>query len=259
MTQLFFKAENFVSDRALPVLNDVGPIVPNLENNSYDHWVFKDSSASLKGVVNGHLLTLQQNAAYMPVFSNSGVTISTAMGNALISDIVDSSDQSITMAAVVKCNTIALSILLGNLVPSNSTTSSGLSGFASGGKTYLTVKPTTLGGPGGISSLACPSNISQTSNFFIAISVDKVTKQGIIFTKQADIETSNETTYTAATYDASLNNHALGNSAYSGQNTLTNLATFAEAIFFNKALNMTELQGLATRSKSRMADRGIIL
>ncbi|MDT1832532.1 hypothetical protein FPK72_24340, partial [Acinetobacter baumannii] len=89
-----------------------------------------------------------------------------------------------------------LAILLGNLVPSNSTTSSGLAGFASAGKGYLTVKPTAAAGSGGISSLTPASGHNQTSNFFIAVSVDKATKKGIIYVQQNSAELTNEAVYT---------------------------------------------------------------
>ncbi|MFX6218408.1 hypothetical protein ABTF55_21660, partial [Acinetobacter baumannii] len=74
-------------------------------------------------------------------------------GNALLSDLNDESSQSLTLCAVVKCSSTVLSILLGNLVPSSSTESSGLGAFASAGKAYLTLKPQAAGGPGGIGSL----------------------------------------------------------------------------------------------------------
>ncbi|EPG6924282.1 hypothetical protein L1S80_003894, partial [Acinetobacter baumannii] len=151
-----------------------------------------------------------------------------------------------------------LAILLGNLVPSDSTTSSGLAGFASAGKGYLTVKSTAAAGSRGISSLALASRHNQTTNFFIAISVDKATKKGIIYVQQNSAELTNEAVYTAPVYESALNNFAFGNNAYTGSNNPANTATFAEAIIFDKALTLDEIKAVATRSKNRMANRGII-
>ncbi|WP_457792486.1 hypothetical protein [Acinetobacter baumannii] len=258
MTQLFFQAKNFVSKRSLPKLSNVDDLLPNLEYEAYGHWVFENTSASLTDKVNKRLLTLQTGATVQPVYSESGVTISTAVGNALVSDLSDTSTQSVTETAVVKCNNTQLAILLGNLVPSNSTTSSGLAGFASAGKGYLTVKTTAAAGSRGISSLALASRHNQTTNFFIAISVDKATKKGIIYVQQNSAELTNEAVYAAPVYESALNNFAFGNNAYTGSNNPANTATFAEAIIFDKALTLDEIKAVATRSKNRMANRGII-
>ncbi|WP_214430054.1 hypothetical protein, partial [Escherichia coli] len=121
-----------------------------------------------------------------------------------------------TSFSCVKSSTISLAILLVNLVPSSSTLSSCLAAFASAGKGYLTVKPATAGGPGAISSLTPPSSIVQTSNFFIATSVDKNTKKGIIYLQQLGVEASNESSYTAVSYESSANKFRIGNVGYTG-------------------------------------------
>ncbi|MDV5202059.1 hypothetical protein [Acinetobacter baumannii] len=256
MTQLFFQAKNFVSKRSLPKLSNVDDLLPNLEYEAYGHWVFENSSASLVDKVNNRLLTLQNGATVQPIYSEAGVTISTAFGNALVSDLSDTSAQSVTLAAVVKCNNTQLAILLGNLEPSSSTTSSGLSAFVSANKAYLTLKPTTAGS-GGIGSLTPASGLNQTTNFFIAVSVDKATKKGIIYVQQNSAELTNEAVYTSAVYESALNNFAVGNNAYSILNAPARTATFAEAVIFNKALILEEIKAVAGRAKSRMDNRGI--
>ncbi|HCU0822834.1 TPA: hypothetical protein OUJ26_001097 [Acinetobacter baumannii] len=256
MPQLFFQAKNFVSKRSLPKLSNVDDLLPNLEYEAYGHWVFENSSASLVDKVNNRLLSLQSGAAYNPVYTPTGVTISTAVGNALVSDLSDTSAQSVTLTSVVKCNNTNLAILLGNLVPSSSTASSGLAAFASAGKGYLTVKPTAASG-GGFSSLAPVSGHIQTSNFFIAISVDKKTKKGIIYIQQNSAELTNEAVYTASVYENALNKFAVGNIAYLLSNNLDNTATFAEAVIFNKALTLADIKAVAGRTKERMKNRGI--
>lgn len=258
MNQIFFKANGFETKRYQPKLSNVEELIPNYEYEAYGHWVFETSSASLVDKVNNKVLTLQSGASYNPVYSTNGVTISTAFGNALVSDLSDTSDQSVTLTAVVRCSNTALAILLGNLVPSTSTTSSGLAAFASAGKGYLTVKPVAANNLSGISSLTPATGHTQTANFFIAISVDKANKKGIVYVKQNAVELTNEATYTAI-YESSVNKYAVGNNSYSTSTTLANTATFAEAVIFNKALNLTEIQAVASRAKERMNNRGISL
>ncbi|HCV3128084.1 TPA: hypothetical protein OV565_002141 [Acinetobacter baumannii] len=253
MSFLFFKTKDFSSAHSLPQLKDVSDLIPQYENNAYGHWLFGGGPSSLVDVVNGRILTLQDGATVQPIYADKTVTLSTAIGNALLTDLVDSSAQSLTLCAVVKCTTTALAILLGNLVPSSSTTSSGLAAFASAGNGYLTVKPVAAGGAG-ISSLTPPSSIVQTSNFFIASSVNKDTKKGIIYLQQLGVESSNESSYTAASYESSANKIGIGNVAYTGS---SNTATYSEAIIFDNALTLAEIQNVALRSKDRMANRNI--
>lgn len=259
MSNLFFKASNFSSSRSLPQLSNVSPLVPDTEGTAYAHWIFNNSASSLVDAVSGKLLTLQGGATVQPTYSDAGVTLSTAYGNALQTDLVDSASQNLTLCAVVKCNVTALSILMGNLVASADVTSAGTGLFASSGKAYLTVKPTVTAAAAtnGISSLTPTANITQTSNFFISASIDKATRKGIIFIKQADIESSNEGLYSATTYEQATKNIAIGNNAYTTSVATANTATFAEAIIFNRALSLSEMKAVASRSASRLANKGI--
>ncbi|MGS8312451.1 hypothetical protein ACU69W_09980 [Acinetobacter baumannii] len=247
------------TDNGFKVLvNDTAATISGISAEN-DKVIIKLSSPPATGasVIVRYALALQSGATVQPIYSESGVTISTAVGNALVSDLIDTSAQSVTLTAVVKCNNTQLAILLGNLVPSNSTTSSGLAGFASAGKGYLTVKPTAAAGSGGISSLTPASGHNQTSNFFIAVSVDKATKKGIIYVQQNSAELTNEAVYTAPVYESALNKFAFGNNAYTGSNAPANTATFAEGVIFDKALTLDEIKAVATRSKDRMKNRGI--
>lgn len=254
MSYLFFKATGFTSSRALPVLQNVEPLIPSLENKAYGHWLFGGNESSLTDVVHNRLLTLQAGATVQPSYAENSVTIPTTIGNALLSDITDGADQSVTLCAVVKCASTSLSVLLGNLVTFDTATSSGLAAFLSANKAYATVKPATANNAGGVASLAAPATITQTANLFIAISVDKVTKKVIIYAQQGAIESSNEATYTSASYAASINKIGVGNVAYVGG---LGAATYSEAIIFDKALSLAEIQEVATRSKERLANRNV--
>ncbi|MFX7792846.1 hypothetical protein ABTK00_20630, partial [Acinetobacter baumannii] len=87
-------------------------------------------------------------------------------------------------------------------------------------------------------------NIVQTNNFFIAVSVDKSTKKGIVYVQQSGAELSNEALYTAESYQSSLNKIAIGNVAYTVSAVS---ATYSEAIIFNKALNLAVIKAVALR------------
>lgn len=254
MSYLFFKATGFASSRNLPQLSGVEPLIPNIENQSYGHWLFGHDASSLIDVVNGRALTLQGGATTQPTYAATSVTIPTTVGNALLSDLIDVSDQSMTLCAVVKCASTALSVLLGNLVTFDTTTSSGLSAFSSANKVYLTVKPTTATNVGGIASLTPAVTITQTSNFFIAASVNKSTKKGIIYVQQAGVESNNEAIYTSGSYQASTNKIGIGNVAYNGG---LGVATYNEAIIFDKALTLDEIKAVAARSKERLSNRNV--
>lgn len=256
MTHLFFKATGFSSSRSLPVLNNVEDLIPKYEADAYGHWLFGGSASSLVDVVNGKQLTLQSGATINPSYTENGVTISTAYGNSLLSDLTDGAAQNLTITAVVKCNNTALAVLLGNLLPTGVTTSSSCGAFVSASKAYATVKP-SVSGSGALNSLTPPDNVTQTSTFFIALSIDKSEKKVIIHLEQGAVDSSNEGTFTA-TYETSLNKIAIGNNAYTTSTSTANTATFNEAIIYNKALSLNEIRAVALRTKSRLSGRGII-
>lgn len=260
MTNLCFQIDGYVSPFAdqLPKVQTEDLIyIEKYEEDAYGHWIFGGNSGSLIDKVNSKALTLAPSATINPTFSETGVTISVAHGNCLLSDLPDSATQNLTMCAVVKCNTTALSILLGNLPDSFNTTVSGVSVFMSANKPYLTVKPTTAQASGnGIQSLTVPNDINQTQNFFIALSLDKTTKRGIIYVNQQNIELSNQSTFSASAYVSSNNELSIGNRAYTASNTASNTASFAEAIIFDKALSLSEMKAVANRAKTRQTKRG---
>ena len=255
MSHLFFKATGFTSSRDLPQLSGVEPLIPNVENKAYAHWLFGGSASSLVDVVNNKQLTLQPGATINPAYSENGVTISTAYGNSLLSDITDAASQNITMIAVVRCNTTSLAVLLGNLLPTGVNTSSSCGAFASAGKAYATVKP-SVSGSGVLNSLTPPASITQTSTFFIAVIVDKVAQKAVIHIEQGAVDSSNEGVF-SSTYETSLNKIAVGNNCYTTSATTSNTATYNEVIIFDRALTLAEIQAVATRSKERLANRNV--
>lgn len=256
MADLLFQTD-FVSSRTdLPKVQNIEDIiyVETFESDAYDHWLFGKDSSSLVGKVHGRQLTLQAGATVQPSYGASYVVIGGKNGNAFLTDLVDSATQSLTLSAVVKTTDSTLVILMGNLVPTGYTLASGCGIFASMEKGYVTVKPLTSVGTGGANSITPNNDIDQFDYFFIAASINKTTKTVIIYTERLGVGASNQTIW-ASNYEASPNKIAVGNGFYSSSTTGT--LNFAEAIVFDKALNLSDLQGLAKRSKPRMKNRGI--
>lgn len=254
MTQLFFRAQSFVSGRATVQLQKVEPLVQVLENDAYGHWIFSENSSSLTDKVNNRNLTVQSGASVVPAFTYNSMSLSLESGNSLITTLTDTSNQSFTLCAVVKVTGDGLRILLGNLVPSSSVVYSGSGAFVSSNKGFVTVKP-SIASPAsvnGVSSLELSDIPNQTEYFFIAMSVNKISKKAIIYVLQ-NSEHFAEKAYTASSYDNS-NKLAIGNAFYSGA---SGSASYAEAIIYDKALTVDQIKAVAMRSKDRMSDRNI--
>lgn len=256
MRNLFFKTKNFASNRTLPKLSNVRSLIQEYEKTAYAHWVFGTDSSSFTDKVNGKNLTLQGSATVNPSFIDNALVLSNQLGNALLTDFVDTSSQNLTMSAVVKATNASLNILFGNLVQSSSTGTSGLGGFVTSNLGYLTLKPTSaIAGTTGVNSLTTGSQINQQQYFFIAMSVDKITNTTILYVKQNSVSGGISKTYTTA-YETSMNPIAIGNSVYQSGSTVGDIY-IAESILYSKALDLTELEALANSATQRMSDRGI--
>lgn len=254
MSYLFFKAAGFTSSRDLPQLSGVEPLILNLENKAYGHWLFGGGAQSLADKVNSRALTPISGATVAPVYIANAVNLSSAIKNGLLSGLQDTASQDVTMCAVVKVPNIAVTTVLGNLVVSGDTTTSGAGIFVLSNKVYVSVKPTT-GAPvsGGVNSLSPDMTIDYAKPFFIAFSLNKALKKVTLLVSQSGVTKSAEATFTAS-YIASLNNFAVGNSVYA---TGTTTAEFYEAIVFDSALSLAEITDIALRSKTRLTDRNV--
>lgn len=252
MTQLLFKAENFISSKANIQISKVDPLFRTLELDSYGHWILGSDSSSLVDKVNSRNLTVQSGATVQPIYSNAAVELSTVIGNSLMSGLSDSSQQDFTLCLVCKCNQNGLTILGGNL-PASANTASGSGIFSSSGVGYATVKPTAnQASIDGVSSLSAGTSYNQSEYFFIAISVNKASKSATVYVLQ-NTERFAEKTYTAANYGG-LNKIAIGNAFYSGG---SGSALFAEAILYDKALSSSQISSVALRSRERMKEKNI--
>ncbi|HCG3526485.1 DUF1833 family protein [Acinetobacter baumannii] len=98
---------------------------------------------------------------------------------------------------------------------------------------------------------ACLENGQWVFENSSASLVDKVNNRLLTLQSGATVQP----TYTESGVTIST---AVGNNAYSILNAPARKATFAEAVIFNKALTLDEIKAVATRSKDRMKNRGII-
>jgi len=257
MSNLCIQVEDYVSPFAgqLPVVQTQDLIyIEKFEQDAYGHWMFGVDSSSLIDKVNARSLTLQVGATIPPVYSANHVQLANLNGNALISDLVDAAATNITAVFIAKASTAGLHVIGGNLPPSGLGTASGSGVFVSANKSYLNSRPLAANGTGMISNVTSNQVIAQTNNFLIAISVNKTTKQCIIYTQQNGVESSTTSAYTG-TYESSTNKISVGNGYYAA--ALGPTTSFVEAIIYNKALSVAEIQGVATRAKLRQQNRGI--
>lgn len=257
MSNLCIQVEDYVSPFAgqLPVVQTQDLIyIEKFEADAYGHWMFGVDSSSLVDRVNARSLTLQVGATIPPVYSANHVQLANLNGNALISDLVDAAATNITAVFIAKASTAGLHIIGGNLPPSASTAASGSGVFVSANKSYLNSRPLAANATGMISNVTSNQVFDQTNNVLIAISVNKTTKQCIIYTQQNGVESSTTSAYTG-TYETSPNKISVGNGYYTAASGPT--TSFVEAIIYDKALSVAELQAVATRAKLRQQNRGI--
>ena len=257
MSNLCIQVEDYVSPFAgqLPVIQTEDLIyIEKFEEDAYGHWMFGVDSSSLVDRVNARSLTPQAGAKIPPVYSTNHVQLENLGGNALISDLVDAAATNITAVFIVKVSTTGLHIIGGNLPPTASTTASGSGVFVSANKSYFNVIPLVANATGMISNVTSNQVIDQKNNVLIAISINKTTKLCVIYTQQNGVESSTTSAYTG-TYETSPNKISVGNGYYTAVSAST--TSFVEAIIYDKALSVAELQAVASRAKTRQANRGI--
>lgn len=226
--------------------------VEKYEMDSYGHWLFGGDSDSLKDKVNGKVLTMQAGATTQPIYNTNNIQLSASFGNALLTDLSDTDAQDITICGVFKVSTTTFAPLMGNLVPNSLTTTSGFGFFASDNVSVFTIKPLIAASTGGFTGMTA-GPLQQQSYFFISASVNKAAKKIELYTRQMGAGLSAERTWTS-TYEASLNKIAIGNGYYNGNFGNINVA---EAIIYNKALTISEIELLSLRTQLRLNNRGI--
>lgn len=258
MSNLCIQVEGYVSPFAgqLPTVQTEDLIyVERYEADAYGHWLFGTDSSSLVDKVNARSLTVQAGATVQPTFSSNHVELANKNGNALISDLVDAALTDITAIFVVKTSTAGLHVIGGNLPASSSTTASGSGVFVNANKSYINSKPAVANGTGSISNATSNQVIDQVNNFLVAMSINKTTKECLIYTLQNGVESSFSSAF-SGTYETSPNHISVGNGYYTASSAGPT-TSFAEAIIYNKALSLAEIKAVAGRAKVRQEHRGV--
>ncbi|MCU4331946.1 hypothetical protein [Acinetobacter pittii] len=265
MANLTFQNSDFVSSRTdLPIIQNLTDVLPSsrFEADAYGHWVFYDDSPLIDRA-HQRTLNLQSGAAIQPIFSSQGVALTNAKGSALLSDLVDSSDTSITAIYVAKTSSLALYLMGMSLTNTSSTTENGFGAYAgidsadSKPKIFLNVKPAIASSAGGFLNLTTGQEIQFNTPFLVAVSIDKLKKTALLYTLKGNVESFISTSYTA-NYDQSSKKIAIGNAYYTAAESGTR-TTFAEAILYNKALGLNQIKAVAQRCKTRLAAKNIII
>lgn len=244
MQNVFIEAKGFISQRNLPVVSRVAPIIPEIEYeaSAYGHWVFDNSGTQLTSKVGPKVLTVQAGATVQPEYGPNYVELASKNGNALMTDLLDNVAQ-FTMMGVIHPRGTGLDISMGTL--SSGTGSTGASCFTSAGVPYITIRTNPA-------SLAVGGSIPSDSPLFVALSVDVPTNtytalvgiQGQVFTKSGGI-----------TWNKSDTAIALGNSRYLSTNV--NKMRAYEFAVFNKSCTLEELINMEYRARKRCQLRGI--
>ena len=247
MSNLTIQINDYVSPFAkdLPKVASINDLVyaEKYETDAYGYWLFANDSTSLVDKVNSRNLTLQSGATIQPIYGTNNVRLATKTGNALLTGLNDSLS-AFTQVSIVQPESTELTVLLGNLGATSAP--QGISMFASSNKVYLTSRT-------GVSSLDVGLNLDMTKPVLIGYSLDKTAstinfiamQNGVMYTK----------TTPSGAYSPANTELAVGNSRYTSSST--NYIKYYESIAYNKALTLSELQAVATRSKKRLEHRGI--
>ena len=247
MSNLTIQINDYVSPFAkdLPKVASINDLInaEKYETGAWGHWIFADNSTSLADKVNNRNLTLQSGATVQPTYSADYISLATKSGNALLTGLNDSLS-AFTQIVVVQPQSTELTVLLGNL--GTISNQQGIGIFTSSSKVYLTSRTA-------VSSWDVGLNLDMAKPVLIGYSLDKTASTINFIAMQNDImytKTSPSGTFVAANTEL-----AVGNSRYTSSST--NYIKYYESIAYNKALTLSELQAVATRSKTRLEHRGI--
>lgn len=248
MINLLFQADDFVSSRNLPLVQNIQDViyVERYEEDAYGHWLFGGDSSSLVDKVNGRSLSVQAGATVQPIYEDNHVRLGAAKGQSLQSGLLDSAVTGYTISGLVQPEASDLMVLLGTLGAAAEPQGAGI--FTSAGKVFAT-------GRTGVSSLESGLLLNMSKPVFVSMSVNKTS--GVVNIVAMQNGVTFEKTSTGAQVDSGTA-LSVGNSRYTttaAYNTLKN--KYYEAIIHDKALTLAEMKGLASRLKTRQEERGV--
>lgn len=245
MASMFLRLPFDVARTDLPVLNsaDITTIAPEVEADSYAHWILSGATplTSLNAV--SKLLT-QQGGATAPTLNSDSVTLPLVAGSQLESDLADTGN--FTLCGVFKTN--STTAFAGT---ASSTGTAGVNLFITGGGGYVTIRNAS-GTP--INSLT-PAAAATSTYAFWALSVDAVNLKATLTIAKDGVVSTIDKVYTPA-YSGSTKTLAIGNSQIADIGAV-NTVTTAEFILYDKALSAAQHAQVYERTRKRMSLRGI--
>lgn len=252
---LFTRLPIAVNDLSLPVIAsaDIEILGVNYELDSYEHWAFNTGDAgALIGLNKQRALTVQ---AAVAAYASNYLSLSSVMGNALLSDLDDLASAKVTMCAIVRepsPQATGIKPLFGTVVASPAANNlTFLSGAGAARKTYASYS-------GFAASLDTTAVAAADAWYFVGTSLDFVASPGTGHTMKTLVGGTPVLEAAGnASHLASGRKWALGNGWYSSASA-GNLH-FAEFILYDRALSAAELQAVYQRSKARMALQGHVV
>lgn len=249
MSDILFQATSFVTGHTeLPLVSNIRDIVyvERFEEDSYEHWMYRGNTPTV-GRVNGRALTVQSGATVQPVFTDSYVSLSSTVGNALVTALLDSSVTAFTMSGLIMPETTTLAMMLGLLGATAAAPVAGFGVFVSAGAAYLTSRTS-------VDSLNVGAALVAGKPLFASVSIDKTTKAVKFLVQQGGVFYSKEVaghTYIDAALPISVGNYRYGSVANTAKQR------HYETIVHTRALTLSEMQGVAERMRTRQATYGV--
>lgn len=246
MSHLFTMLDFAVPDNTLPQLAATDfELLVDYEPDAYEHWALGGNATCLAGLAHGKMLTPQASSH---VFNANSVAIDGSVGNALVSDLPDGPE--LTMCAVLKLPALANAK---GIVPF------GCAGTSDGGSAllyYTTSGGYTLGAL--LRGSTTPGSMAfagEAAGDWVFFGMSQSFTGDNVLIRAGSLLTANTAPITGEKTHAAAN-IAIGNSRYS---TPTYDGDFeaAEFIIYNRALSAAELAAVYSRSKGRLARRGI--
>lgn len=220
------------------------------EPSAYDHWTFNQGGAGgLVGRKAGKVLTVQSTT---PSYSANYLTMTNSVGKGLLTDLMESSNASLTICAVVRDPTSGASVLKTPFGTLDTTAGGGTGGlpFIGGGGAARKVYTSYTGYTASVDT----GQLAPDSQWlFLAVSMDfssAARKLRVLVGGQAGYEVSK-----ANAYRASVRALALGNGYYTGGTAVP--LDFAEFVPFTRAMSLADMQAVYARCKARLAVGGI--
>jgi len=245
MASIFTMLPFAVSNTALPQLAATDyELLVDYEPDSWGHWSFGTSSASLTDLTQGKALTLAGTA---PTYNSTGVVVAGGLNTGLLSDLADGTER--TLCAVIKIPD--LSSYIGAAVAGNVGTSDGFGMFVHKSSGQYGILPLVRGGTGITGDTFAGLNVGDY--VFMAISYTQTgsNKLNKFFGGKLSSSITSATAKTASAVKMAFGNIAYSTSSYHAP------LEISEGILYDRALSLAEIAAVYARSKTRMATRGI--